>query len=118
MVEPYVEHDAGVAAHRRIEPAACGDDFGVRIGEGVDCAVETQPRLAFKRPDGVRPSTHEIPQGAAQREFDATGIGEQGRSEEHTSELQSPVHLVCRLLLEKKKTHTQTTKLENTKNQD
>src|SRR6266487_6027356 len=25
------------------------------------------------------------------------------RSEEHTSELQSPVHLVCRLLLEKKK---------------
>src|SRR5207244_2041182 len=28
---------------------------------------------------------------------------EQGRSEEHTSELQSPDHLVCRLLLEKKK---------------
>src|SRR5690348_17922307 len=27
----------------------------------------------------------------------------QSRSEEHTSELQSPVHLVCRLLLEKKK---------------
>src|SRR5690348_17394107 len=36
-------------------------------------------------------------------------IGEQrpvGRSEEHTSELQSPVHLVCRLLLEKKKKET------------
>src|SRR5947208_5194144 len=28
------------------------------------------------------------------------------RSEEHTSELQSPDHLVCRLLLEKKKTPT------------
>src|SRR5689334_23798884 len=28
------------------------------------------------------------------------------RSEEHTSELQSQFHLVCRLLLEKKKTHT------------
>src|SRR5690348_17720084 len=28
------------------------------------------------------------------------------RSEEHTSELQSPVHLVCRLLLEKKKTQS------------
>src|SRR5437762_12035987 len=26
-----------------------------------------------------------------------------GRSEEHTSELQSPMYLVCRLLLEKKK---------------
>src|SRR5438876_6002958 len=28
------------------------------------------------------------------------------RSEEHTSELQSPVHLVCRLLLEKKKSNS------------
>src|SRR5437879_7474785 len=27
------------------------------------------------------------------------------RSEEHTSELQSPMYLVCRLLLEKKKKH-------------
>src|SRR5438552_14832072 len=31
------------------------------------------------------------------------------RSEEHTSELQSPDHLVCRLLLEKKKKKTNTT---------
>src|SRR5690348_10524082 len=31
------------------------------------------------------------------------GLGGGWRSEEHTSELQSPVHLVCRLLLEKKK---------------
>src|SRR5690348_18124773 len=31
------------------------------------------------------------------------------RSEEHTSELQSPVHLVCRLLLEKKKQKTHNT---------
>src|SRR5574340_1386225 len=29
-----------------------------------------------------------------------------GRSEEHTSELQSPKELVCRLLLEKKKTYS------------
>src|SRR5262245_22734364 len=44
----------------------------------------------------------------------ATGIGGEGprapvagvkRSEEHTSELQSLRHLVCRLLLEKKKQH-------------
>src|SRR5947208_4773968 len=33
----------------------------------------------------------------------ATDIGRAERSEEHTSELQSPDHLVCRLLLEKKK---------------
>src|SRR5437773_9650187 len=38
----------------------------------------------------------------------------QPRSEEHTSELQSHHDLVCRLLLEKKKTHTQPTILTNT----
>src|SRR5258708_24079985 len=36
------------------------------------------------------------------------------RSEEHTSELQSPDHLVCRLLLEKKKKQTQTSLQPNT----
>src|SRR5258708_16331048 len=65
-----------------------------------------------------------IPVGGSKLEFaDSDGAGrvfvnvqEKGeiavidRSEEHTSELQSPDHLVCRLLLEKKKnietTHT------------
>src|SRR2546422_2814177 len=37
-------------------------------------------------------------------------VVQHGRSEEHTSELQSRLHLVCRLLLEKKK---QATKGEN-----
>src|SRR5580693_10065038 len=39
------------------------------------------------------------------------------RSEEHTSELQSQFHLVCRLLLEKKKNtiHTKTLKKKKTK---
>src|SRR5256885_6009940 len=35
--------------------------------------------------------------------------GSSARSEEHTSELQSPCNLVCRLLLEKKKKRTQPT---------
>src|SRR5205809_5503346 len=35
-----------------------------------------------------------------------TDWGLPSRSEEHTSELQSRLHLVCRLLLEKKKTNT------------
>src|SRR2546422_1422875 len=35
------------------------------------------------------------------------------RSEEHTSELQSRLHLVCRLLLEKKKKHTTTVSLHH-----
>src|SRR2546422_7646355 len=36
-------------------------------------------------------------------ELDRPGAAEGARSEEHTSELQSRLHLVCRLLLEKKK---------------
>src|SRR5690348_17493669 len=36
------------------------------------------------------------------------------RSEEHTSELQSPVHLVCRLLLEKKKNNKSRTTPQHT----
>src|SRR5690348_17498033 len=39
----------------------------------------------------------------AQRPGDRQRHAQGHRSEEHTSELQSPVHLVCRLLLEKKK---------------
>src|SRR4051794_41248949 len=42
--------------------------------------------------------------GKPQHQSDRLGAPpEPIRSEEHTSELQSPVHLVCRLLLEKKK---------------
>src|SRR5437764_15447996 len=37
-----------------------------------------------------------------------------GRSEEHTSELQSPMYLVCRLLLEKKKNKSGTSTISYT----
>src|SRR5258708_19853573 len=40
---------------------------------------------------------------ARQHSMPRTDRGSDHRSEEHTSELQSPDHLVCRLLLEKKK---------------
>src|SRR6266446_9535534 len=45
---------------------------------------------------------HGSRQGRAQQDR-PRGSGGHGRSEEHTSELQSPCNLVCRLLLEKKK---------------
>src|SRR6266581_2918643 len=43
------------------------------------------------------------PGGARRAAGPPAPAGAAGRSEEHTSELQSPVHLVCRLLLEKNK---------------
>src|SRR5687768_18014750 len=48
-------------------------------------------------PDRVRPLG--VPRGRGRLAEPVLG---QGRSEEHTSELQSRLHLVCRLLLEKK----------------
>src|SRR2546421_6030420 len=45
-----------------------------------------------------------LPPGAARAGPDLAFRAEPGRSEEHTSELQSRSDLVCRLLLEKKKT--------------
>src|SRR5262250_3513499 len=46
----------------------------------------------------------------------SSGVRPVSRSEEHTSELQSPMYLVCRLLLEKKKkTLTQTLPCKNKK---
>src|SRR5258707_8265433 len=47
-----------------------------------------------------------VSQAEADRHAIEIGVG---RSEEHTSELQSRQYLVCRLLLEKKKHHTTAT---------
>src|SRR5687768_112269 len=60
-------------------------------------------------PSAVAPSAllSFVPSGRRTREWWAkaggTGRPSSARSEEHTSELQSRLHLVCRLLLEKKK---------------
>src|SRR5258708_26076922 len=45
------------------------------------------------------------PRASLGRRSGARPFPRRPRSEEHTSELQSPDHLVCRLLLEKKKSH-------------
>src|SRR5688500_20100219 len=67
-------HGAGQVPHRRADRYPCVVLFSVSDDEGTD-------------------------EGAA-----ACDPGhEHHRSEEHTSELQSPCNLVCRLLLEKKK---------------
>src|SRR5256885_11089374 len=55
-------------------------------------------------------SIHDFSNYGSAAEADRLAIDALGgalRSEEHTSELQSPCNLVCRLLLEKKKSDTQ-----------
>src|SRR5258708_28828274 len=57
-------------------------------------------RTLPSRAVGIEPQHHR-PMPQVQAVGDA--VARSRRSEEHTSELQSPDHLVCRLLLEKKK---------------
>src|SRR5437763_11386390 len=70
-------------------------EVGSRIGRGGRADRGRRPGRA----PWVRPA-----QGARHARRQADDRVEPGcRSEEHTSELQSPMYLVCRLLLEKKK---------------
>src|SRR5690348_17790350 len=67
------------------------------------------PYTTLFRSDRVR-DHHRVP-GTGLSEDGVDGrlqVADRPRSEEHTSEVQSPVHLVCRLLLEKKKNMTST----------
>src|SRR6266487_5345227 len=99
--------------------AVQGEDIAAGVGARRG-AFECLTRLAQKRAIVPRPlephlaeravdlrlvwmSLQRIAQGE-DRKIPVSGAGvREPRSEEHTSELQSPVHLVCRLLLEKKK---------------
>src|SRR5690348_18008082 len=65
--------------------------------------VEAEELLSNIEQSALSLGTDESPAEAINQLFRAFHtIKGSGRSEEHTSELQSPVHLVCRLLLEKK----------------
>src|SRR5437879_9484711 len=70
------------------------DQFDLRLDHNLNKSSELSFHYSlgdrdFFEPYGARGSSASVP-----------GYG---RSEEHTSELQSPMYLVCRLLLEKKK---------------
>src|SRR5256885_10164837 len=78
-------------------------DLALVRGTGIEGRVTRQDVLAYIE----NPMMHMVPPGEGEG---VVGVqqkqrdGEAPRSEEHTSELQSPCNLVCRLLLEKKST--------------
>src|SRR3712207_7006623 len=78
---------AGAHAAPARAAAAAGDPWGA--GRGPRLAAVRRGRANRRRAAQRRPA-------------------DRGRSEEHTSELQSRQYLVCRLLLEKKTTNTTT----------
>src|SRR2546422_7556219 len=77
------------------------DALPISGGSGVAQAAR-QLAVAQRRP--VRDGAQGIPHAPLKRRAGRDAL----RSEEHTSELQSRLHLVCRLLLEKKKIETAT----------
>src|SRR6266540_6756578 len=88
-----------------------------QCGSSIACSPTHRDRRLYpgtsrsrSRPPGGR---GDLLPGRAQR----TSPGEGGRSEEHTSELQSHHDLVCRLLLEKKKNNTYDQYIQKKKNQ-
>src|SRR2546422_5504068 len=82
-------------------------DGAALVGPQNRDAVPRQPRQHLRRRMAVMVAPPHADHGLAGRELAQPGVGRRGaravRSEEHTSELQSRLHLVCRLLLEKKK---------------
>src|SRR5258708_20817228 len=72
------------------------------LGHAREFEMERRPRMPPNRQhEFVGDRTLQRPVDLRER-----GVAAGARSEEHTSELQSPDHLVCRLLLEKKKNIT------------
>src|SRR5256885_7263522 len=88
---PYPTLFRSVSAHR-VLPALAPVAAGRRPGRRPRAAGGA-PDAGAARPGGDRAPARGPGGAAAPRR----------RSEEHTSELQSPCNLVCRLLLEKKK---------------
>src|SRR5256885_10770911 len=76
---------------------------------GLCAARRGRAHRGRRRPAGARGRDRQYPGARPQcvqgllAHAREDGRGVHGRSEEHTSELQSPCNLVCRLLLEKKK---------------
>src|SRR4051794_41297270 len=82
--------------------------YAIAVNSGPEDAYRNVIPQSVSLPDYVLPASTFVGAGVTSIPIRSAGDASK-RSEEHTSELQSPVHLVCRLLLEKKKTRRPTT---------
>src|SRR2546429_4262303 len=85
-----------------LRPVPIGGGFGSRRRKGHLTKVCLR-RKKCERHDGLSAAPWPKRHHSAFRFLLAVLVSQDERSEEHTSELQSRLHLVCRLLLEKKK---------------
>src|SRR5207244_11634916 len=91
-------------------PTRRSSDLALYANDTI-CASLTPAGFSVKLPEDSRTALLQKCRGTPLRYFKGAPIKKEyvvlsvsiaSRSEEHTSELQSPDHLVCRLLLEKK----------------
>src|SRR5690625_7845422 len=96
------EHDHDTSERSR----RAGDARGPTVAVPASGPASSRPR---RRARADRARADQLPALHRRHHADAARrpgrAASAGRSEEHTSELQSRGHLVCRLLLEKKKTN-------------
>src|SRR5690348_4974118 len=102
---------AGVAHHRLEHEDDHADGLAVALDDGMEYGAQPSPRCAHFGNQGIEEKRHVVIDRDEKSvlliisSVFVTRIEKRdvalSRSEEHTSELQSPVHLVCRLLLEK-----------------
>src|SRR3712207_8205488 len=85
--------------------------FRSQVERVRECADDLREQEHLGGEKALRHAAEELPARDDAHDLPAVGHGhqehammEEDRSEEHTSELQSRQYLVCRLLLEKKKT--------------
>src|SRR5258708_35053340 len=69
------------------------------VATGVPTNLPTSPAIFCVRRPGSRPFNRGSTGNCGLRRSNRNCQSSRGRSEEHTSELQSPDHLLCRLLL-------------------
>src|SRR3712207_7433049 len=79
------------------------DDRPEVAAEGLDAADDARAAAEGHHGDAALGADGEGGADLIVRAGREDGVGRRGRSEEHTSELQSRQYLVCRLLLEKKR---------------
>src|SRR3989475_4461113 len=90
-----------VAVHRKADRLGAFLVFADRLDHAPEARMR-EPMQAIKT--GCQRRERGVIEGDITAQIDAQSQRGAGRSEEHTSELQSQSNLVCRLLLEKKKT--------------
>src|SRR3989449_4231342 len=84
------------------------DALPISSRRAANSALKTMPRIVESAPNRIVISNMITTYGGTDPIGLPPSTSGQSRSEEHTSELQSRLHLVCRLLLEKKKKLTNT----------